>query len=81
MLELFDGLGFAVAGTLLIYAIPLTLDSVREARGSNLHLDLLEVGEYIRKVLAVIVIHYFSFSSISDFKTTRQRANCRELPG
>jgi hypothetical protein len=54
-LELLGGLAFSTSGILLLYAIALTFDGVNAAAGSNAHNDLVEVGKYIRSVLAIVM--------------------------
>jgi len=71
-LELVGGLGFGAAGLSLIYAIVLTIDGVNiTARG--VHHDLKSVGDFLRAVLATILIPLiFSlvYLGVQDFTYT-----------
>jgi hypothetical protein len=69
-LELLAGLGFATSGSLLLYAIVLTFDGVNQASGSA-HPDLVSVGNYMRKSLAIVMVPLLSlliYLGVQDFK-------------
>lgn len=76
-LELLSGLAFATSGALLMYAVALTFDGVNAAIDSTANADLLDVGCYIRRVLAIIVtplLLFLLYLGVQDFKYASNRS-------